>query len=55
MPLEKDYQTSSLTPPETCSSSVPRSFSLNYSWLSSVREIPTIANSIGSFRCDASS
>jgi hypothetical protein len=55
MPLEKDSHTSSLTPPETCSSSVPRSFFLNSSWPISVREIPTMANSIGSFRCEANS
>jgi hypothetical protein len=48
MPFENDSQTSSLTCPERCLSSASRSFFRNSSWLNSVREIPTTANSIGS-------
>src|SRR5215210_2583841 len=55
MPLAKDCQTSSETSPERCSSSALRSFPLNSSWLISVREIPTTANSSGSRRWAARS
>src|SRR5215204_2686939 len=48
MPLAKDSQTSSETSPERCSSSALRSLSRNSSWLISVREMPTTANSSGS-------
>src|ERR687890_2041205 len=47
MPFEKDSQTSSETSPERCSSSALRSLPRNSSWLISVRETPTTANSSG--------
>src|ERR671920_2126650 len=47
MPCEKDSQTSSETSPGRCSSRALRSFPLNSSWLISVRETPTTANSSG--------
>src|ERR671916_395497 len=47
MPFEKDSQTSSEISPERCSSNVFRSLPRNSSWLISVRETPTTANSSG--------
>src|ERR687889_2499484 len=47
IPFEKDSQTSSETSPERCSSSALRSLPRNSSWLISVRETPTTANSSG--------
>src|SRR5919112_4432152 len=47
IPFEKDSQTSSETSPERCSSSALRSLLRNSSWLISVRETPTTANSSG--------
>src|ERR671921_1428671 len=55
MPFEKDSHTSSEISPERCSSRVLRSLSLNSSWLISVREMPTTANSSGNLRWAARS